>query len=42
MSQDPAHLAIRIFGLIGAVAHGPIAIGALVVIVFLLTLPWWR
>jgi hypothetical protein len=43
MSRNPARLAVRIFGLLGAVAEGPIAIGALVLIVFLLILPvWWR
>jgi hypothetical protein len=43
MSRKPARLVIRIFGLLGAVAEGPIAIGALVLIVLLLTQPlWWR
>jgi hypothetical protein len=36
-------LAVRIFGLLGADAEGPGAIGALVLIVILLTVPlWWR
>jgi hypothetical protein len=34
-------LTIKIFGLLGAVAEGPIAIGALLLIVLLLT-AWWR
>ena len=34
-------LAVRIFGLLGAVAEGPIAIGALVLIVLLLTQALW-
>jgi hypothetical protein len=43
MSRKPARLAVRVFGLLGAVAEGQFAIGALVLIVFLLTLPaWWR
>jgi hypothetical protein len=43
MSQKRDQLSVRIFGLLGAVADGPIAIGALVLIVLLLTLPvWWR
>jgi hypothetical protein len=34
-------LVVRIFGLLGAVAEGPIAIGALVVIVLLITQALW-
>jgi hypothetical protein len=34
-------LVLHVFGLLGAEAHGPIAIGALVLIVLLLTLPVW-
>jgi hypothetical protein len=43
MSRKRDQLTIRIFGLLGAVAEGPLAISALVVIVLLLTQSlWWR
>ena len=35
-------LAVRIFGLLGAVADGPIAIAALVLIVLLITQTLWK
>jgi hypothetical protein len=41
MSAKRDRLAVRVFGLIGAVAEGPIAIGALVLIVLFVAL-WWR
>jgi hypothetical protein len=44
MSKKQDRLAVQIFGLLGADAEGPKAIGALVLIVIiLLTVPlWWR
>jgi hypothetical protein len=41
MSRKCDRLAVRIFGLLGAVAEGPIAIAAVVLIVLLLTQPLW-
>jgi hypothetical protein len=42
VSRKRDQLTVRIFGLLGAVAEGPLAIGALVFIVLLLTQPlWW-
>ena len=41
MSKRRDRLALRVFGLLGAVAEGPVAIGALVLIVLLLTHRWW-
>ena len=35
-------LAVRIFGLLSAAAEGPLAIGALVLIVLVLTVALWR
>jgi hypothetical protein len=40
-SGKPERLTVQILGLLAAVAEGPIATGALVVIVLLLTQPWW-
>jgi hypothetical protein len=43
MSEKQDRLVVRIFGLLAADAEGPKAVGALVLIVVLLTLPlWWR
>jgi len=43
MSGKRDRIAVRIFGLLCAVAEGPMAICALVLIVLLLTQPlWWR
>jgi hypothetical protein len=41
MAQKPARLVLRIFGLLSAEASGTLAIGALVLIVFALTLTAW-
>jgi hypothetical protein len=41
MSGERDRLAVRIFGLLGAVAEGPIAIGALVLIILLMTQALW-
>lgn len=35
-------LNVRIFGLLGAAAEGPVAIGALVIIVAVVAGAWWR
>jgi hypothetical protein len=43
MSGKRNRLAVQIFGLLGAVADGPVAIAGLVLIVLILTQPfWWR
>jgi hypothetical protein len=43
MSDKRNSLAVRIFGVLGAVAEGPIAIGALVLIVwFVVQVLWGR
>jgi len=41
MSEKSNRLAVRVFGLLGAVAEGPIAIGALVLIVLFVVI-WGR